>query len=88
MTKVHITLKNKKGDTLISAVGLIDLETKDMLVPKVSKKGTPYIDIIKCEDVRKTEYGYIVINVDVSNDDRVYVNTYYLTDLTKTKESK
>ena len=83
MKKVHITLKSKKGDTLISAVGFIDTETKKMLIPKVSKKGMPYIDTVDCEDIRTTDYGYMVINVVVGKDDRMYVNTYYLDDLTK-----
>ena len=90
MVKVHISLKSRKGDTLISAVGFIDTEKKAMYIPKVSKKGMPYIELVICEDLRTTDYGYIVNNVVVGNDDRMYVNTYYLTDYTKqkAKESK
>ena len=77
MKKVHISLFSKKGDQLVSAIGLIDTESKVMFIPKVSKKGASYIDIVQFDEI----HGNIVTQYVYTEDDKCYVNNYYVHDL-------
>lgn len=77
MKKVHISLFSKKGEQLISAIGLIDTEAKVMFIPKVSKKGTNYIDVVNYDEM----HGNIVSQYGYTEDDRTFVNNYYVNEL-------
>lgn len=76
MKKVHISLF-KKGEQVLSVVGLLDTEQKVLLVPKTSKKGTNYIDVVKYDEI----HGDIVSEYGYTEDDRQYVNNYYVHEL-------
>lgn len=77
MKKVYISLYSKKGDKLISAMGFINVETKTVYIPKISKKGTAYIDEIVVDYLEVSTNGYLATEI-VYIDDKVFSNTYYL----------
>lgn len=84
MKKVHISLYSKKGDQLISAIGLHDTENKVLYIPRISKKGMAYIDKVDYDEI----HGNIVSEYVYTEDDRTFVNNYYIHELSESKESK
>ena len=77
MEKVFITkvLANKET---IKSIGLLDKEAKKLLVPFVSKKGTPMISVVDYDYCTKTDNGYCLEVVTITDEDRHFVNVYYV----------
>lgn len=80
MKKVHICLySNRTGDPIVSAIGMVDTESKTLYIPKVSKKGTAYIDVVVCDSIT----GRDAIQMVYTENDRVFENHYYIHELTE-----
>lgn len=82
MEKVYIS-KVLKGKEPIHSIGMLDVSSKHLYIPCVSKKGLAFIDVVECDYVDKIDNGYKCTVIVVTPEGNHYVNTYFARNLTK-----